>query len=221
MKRKFLYAGIVVMMLGLTGCSKTDAGENQTTVEEQTTEQSTSEETEEIATIGEEDALYLLDEKLADKNAKAKITDSVEIDSEPYYLASVTVDGEELFQVLALNGISGEIGVYNEDTDSIDDYSTFELYSKEVDEEIDWNGTFAQGDMQLTINAEEPGSFEAIFEQKGQEAVYVYASLNSNRSAAAEADGEKVEFVMKDNTLEVTSDKKDSVYAGTYESTEN
>ena len=172
------------------------------------------EEEEPVSEISQEDADILIQEKLAGKNCEPIYSDTSYIDDENYYTYTVLdASGEEMAQMLAVNAVSGEVYVYDIDSNTVFDFSRFELYNSESDEPVSWEGSFKSGKMTLAL---EPGGedyFEFTF-SGGKELTGVADA--EGRIAEYEDDNIALEFISGSGTIEVKDRGAESGFAGTY-----
>ncbi len=169
---------------------------------------------EELPVLTEEEAAALLNEKLEGLSCEAVYNDETTIDGTTYYTYTVlNGDEEEIDQMLAVSGFSGEVFVYDLLKNKVSDYSEFTYFDASRDEPVNWEGSFTNGKLKCTL---EPSS-ENMFEFKlsgGKELVGVAAATGNE--AEYSDDSCKLKFTMNGKKLKVEDVAGDSGYAGTY-----
>ena len=214
MKKNGLLFLIIVLALSLAGCGKSD---EQKAAEEADValNEKTSEEDQNPEKIKQDDAEALVKEKLVGTGCEESFADHIANDTDGYYLFSVTKDGTALDQMLAVNDISGEVVVFNTETEELEDYSAFHYYDNEKDAVIEWNGSYQNGDYSVKIEEDAPGSFYFTILEKKKE-VLSGTAMPGGKTATAQTDDGTISFYANDQTLTVSSDQTPFVYAGDY-----
>ena len=170
------------------------------------------EEREKVSTLTQADCDALVAEKLPE-GLEAELSNTTVIDSQEYYLYNIQRDGEELDQMLAVNSVSGEVSVYNEDEDALEDYSTFAAYDEKLDDNIEWTGEYAGDAYVISIEEQDPGSFElSATPAAGGDAKTGFAYKDNGVEAKANLDGEEITMTLKGGELTVKGAKLDGTY---------
>ncbi|MCR5626778.1 MAG: hypothetical protein K6F99_05625 [Lachnospiraceae bacterium] len=171
-----------------------------------------------VVELSQEDADALVAEKTSPLNFTPVYNEQVVNDKNTYYTYTVLDENEEeIEQLLAVDAVSGEVSVYDLENDKILPYSDFKYYNAETDEVVDWNGTFKNGQISVTLLPADEVNFEFTFEGGGVDKLVGVATLASNRKAVYEDEKVCLVFNMKGDTLTIIDgDDVKSGYAGEY-----
>ena len=98
-------------------------------------------------------------------------------------------------QQLAVNSVSGEIMVYDPETDELSDFSSFAGYDERNDESIEWTGKYVSKEKgTVEIEEQDPGSFEYKISPKKGEKVSGFAYKENSVEAKSELEGVSIMF---------------------------
>ena len=152
--------------------------------------------------ITREDADRLMEEKLEQSDVEFSFDSVSEVDSETQYLYNILRDGKPTGEMLAVDGLSGEVRVYLKDSGELAPYTEFSSYDEKLDENIEWNGEYASDLAVITIEEQDPASFEyRISPLDGSETKRGYAHKDSNIEAASVLDEVEVRFNLSGESL--------------------
>ena len=119
--------------------------------------------------IKKEDADNLMTEALAGSGCSAEYRDSIEIDEGGYYTYTVKdPEGNTMDMILAVDGFSGEVKVYDPLKKGVLDFSEFHYYEKTDSRfrDISWDGKFSKGDLSIELLPADDSSFEFTVYEK-------------------------------------------------------
>ncbi|MCR4907686.1 MAG: hypothetical protein K5985_02580 [Lachnospiraceae bacterium] len=179
----------------------------------------TEEDEEELPMLTEEEATVLVEEKLEGIKCEAVFNDEAEIDGKIYYTYTVLDEnGEEIDQMLAVSGFSGEVSVYDILKNTVSDYSGFVYFDAEKDVPVNWEGSFTNGKLKCILEPSSENMFEFTL-SGGKEFVGVAAA--EGRVAEYSDDSLGLKFTMDGKKLTIEDISGKSGYAGTYAKGEN
>ncbi len=176
---------------------------------------STSEETPSAA-LTAQDAYQLVSEKAADLSISAN--DTLTLNGRSYYLFLIQDSVTGLTCQYAVDSESGQISVYDEDGQTLNNLSASPFYSAELDAECDWNGTFTKDSFSIELMQGDPQSFEFTLSQDGQTdgSLFGVAYIHGNLARFHDEEADiTLDFVMDENARTITL-SGDETYAGVY-----
>lgn len=172
--------------------------------------------------INQESADAIVEEKLEGTDCSFEAEDMLRTEDNNYYIYTVIKDGDSLDEKLAVESVSGEISVYDEEAEAFYAYSEFSEYVPENDENVHWNGIYDSDGFALVINEEEPGSFVYEFYNTVEEiessepAVTGYAYLDNYIKATSQLYDEELTITIHGDEIEIESEEATSEYKGIY-----
>ena len=158
--------------------------------------------------IEQKDADMLLNEAISGTDCKAVFKETVEIEDKGYYTYAVTdPDGNDLKEMLAVDGFSGEVHVYDPEKKSVTEFKTFSFYEKSSarEKDIDWDGRFVLDNYSIELVPADEASFEFTVSKKKEEIVFGLAHIKGDKAHWESEDGKDgIDFKMVDeNTLQL------------------
>ena len=170
------------------------------------------------AEITQEDAEAIISDKLYETDARGTFQEMKSIDGENYYIFEVAdSEGEEHWENLAVNSVSGEVFVYDGETGEVEDYSEFSLYDEAKDEKISWEGTFRNGTYEVTLDPADENAFEINIKKEGKSELVGVVQVDDTGKTGKYDDGKvSLSFERDGDTLIISDEGGSSGYAGTY-----
>ncbi|MBR5376437.1 MAG: hypothetical protein IK139_04085 [Lachnospiraceae bacterium] len=113
--------------------------------------------------LKKEDADSLIEEELSGSGCSAEYKESLEIDESGYYTYTVKdPDGKVMDQMLAVDGFSGDVKVYDHGMKKISDFSEFTYYDRTARKykDISWDGEFEKDGVIIELLPGDDSSFE-------------------------------------------------------------
>ncbi len=149
--------------------------------------------------LKKEDADNLISEELSGSGCSAEYKESLEIDGNGYYTYTVKdPDGKEMDRMLAVDGFSGDVKVFDSGLKKISDFSEFPYYDKtdRKFKDISWDGQFAKGDISIELLPADDTSFEFTVNEKDKELLSGVAFVEKDE-ARFESEDKKETLVLK------------------------
>ena len=223
-KMFFILLAAVTVLTACRGKEKNN-GEVLPKIGETGTEESGEEDGTESDKIEQDTADELLKEKLNGTGCKAVFSEYTEVDEVDCYLYSVVnKDEEEAEQMLAVNAISGEVMVYDSDSDSILPFERFQYYTDDGEGQVSWDSEYYSAPFKVSLLPADDTSFEFTITKDGSKdpALTGIGRVSSDKSKeAVYEDGSlSLTFVNNGETLEIREEGKKSGFAGKYERVE-
>lgn len=172
---------------------------------------------EDIVVLEEDDAYNIVNSVLIDETFSAESYGYVSPDDEnSYYVFLIKKDGTALSQKLAVNDVSGEIFVYDEDLNEFKDLSEFEYYSPANDESVDWNGTYINKDYVINIEMTDPGNFQYSVKKGLFNVAEGTAFLEDYTNAKGVVDEEEIKLSLSGDELSIFTVTGNCKFSGVY-----
>ena len=206
-------------MLAACGAKKEEKRELPEIPAEETEE--ASEEEIEIEEIDQDAADKCLEEKLEGLGCHAIFSEYNEVDGVDVYLYSVVNnEDEELDQMLAVNAVSGEVMVYDNDKDKLLPFERFEYYEDKGDPPVNWDSAYYLDPRRVELMPADDRSFEFSITKEGEEepelSGVAEVKADNTHEALYEDDSVSLTFVNKGDTLEIRDNGNISGLAGIY-----
>ncbi|MCR5650117.1 MAG: hypothetical protein K6F86_02915 [Lachnospiraceae bacterium] len=172
--------------------------------------------------IKEEDAERLISEELSGTGCTTEFSESLEIDESGYYTYTVKdPEGKIMDQMLAVDGFSGDVKVYDREKNRVSDFSGFAYYEKSDNRfrDISWDGVFVNNGISIELVPADEAAFEFTISQKDNTLLVGMGSVEKNKAFwKSEDEKETIEFEMTDEgELEVTeTGDQDLEISGSY-----
>ena len=207
------------IMLAACGAKKEEKRQLPEIPTEETEE--ASEEEIEIEEIDQDAADKCLEEKLEGLGCHAIFSEYNEVDGVDVYLYSVVNnEDEELDQMLAVNAVSGEVMVYDNDKDKLLPFERFEYYEDKGDAPVNWDSAYYLDPRRVELMPADDRSFEFSITKEGEEepelSGVAEVKADNTREAVYEDDSVSLTFVNKGDTLEIRDNGNISGLAGIY-----
>lgn len=172
--------------------------------------------------IQKEDADNLLTEALDGSGCKADYRDSIEIDESGYYTYTVTdPEGNVMDMILAVDGFSGSVQVYDPAKKEVMDFSEFPYYDKTESRfrDINWDGRFSKGDQSIELLPADDSSFEFTVYEKDRKVLTGVAFIEKDGAAwESEDKKESIGFKMTGPGILQVTEEGDMGISGEYKS---
>lgn len=221
MKRFKLFLILMAVALTATACQK---GQKEIPEEKNSADITREEDTDESdpEEMDQDSADAILEEKLQGTECRAIFSEYRDVDGVDVYLYSVVnKDERELDQMLAVNAISGEVVVYNPDTDKLLGYDRFEYYVDDGDNPVSWDSEYYLEPRTVELMPADDNSFEFTItkdeESEPELSGVAEVKPGSKREALYEDDKLSLTFVNQGSTLEIRDNGNISGLAGIYE----
>ncbi|MCR4589689.1 MAG: hypothetical protein K5668_02620 [Lachnospiraceae bacterium] len=221
-KISILILAAVTVLTACGGEKKNDQGEVLPKIDEESTEESVGEKPE---VIERDEALKALEEKLEGTGCRAVFSKKAEVDEVDCYLYSVVNnDGEEPEQMLAVNAVSGEVMVYDSESESLLPFDRFEYYKDDGKGPVSWDSVYYLAPFKVSLMPADDTSFEFSITKDGSKKAELTGvadvSSDSPKEAFYEDGNLSLTFVNNGETLEIRDKGKKSGFAGKYERVE-
>ncbi|MCR5488137.1 MAG: hypothetical protein K6F35_11560 [Lachnospiraceae bacterium] len=164
------------------------------------------------------DADILLGEALEGTGCKADFEGKKGIDSENYYIYTVKDSEGGNLSRLAVNAASGDISVYDPEAEAVEDFSQFERYDQSAASagRVDWDGTYEQNGMTVSLLPSDESSFE--FTIRGKDgAEFIGVARSEGSEAEYQDEEETIRFVMGEEGALVLTETGSLHASGTYQ----
>ncbi len=171
--------------------------------------------------IEQSEADKILKEKLKGLDCNVIFSKFTRLDEVDCYLYSVVnKDEEKSDQMLAVNAVSGEVMVYDPDSDSLQSFDRFEYYEDDGSSPANWDASYYLSPRTVTLMPADDNSFEFSVKKDDvkEPELEGIARVSSNnlKEAVYEKDKVSLTFVNKGDTLEIKDNGNKSGFAGIY-----
>ncbi|MBO4373658.1 MAG: hypothetical protein J5829_00980 [Lachnospiraceae bacterium] len=150
--------------------------------------------------IKKEDADALIMEELSGSGCSTRYRDSVRIDAGSYYTYTVMdEDGKKLDILLAVDGFSGDVKVYDPAKKDVLDFSEFPYYDKTQRKfrDISWDGIYTKGETSIELLPADDSSFEFTVYEKERTILSGTAGIENDEASWESGDrSESIVFRM-------------------------
>jgi hypothetical protein len=215
MNKKIL-AAVAAGMALVTAAALFISGKKEETKVESGEKTEAQEKEEPVLTITKEDADSLIAEKLKGGTVEFAYSHLATVDGNSYYLYNILSDELPTGESLAVDAVSGEVGVYSAGGEILP-YSAFSGYDKKLDETIEWNGTYISDRYAILVEEQDPASFQYVVSAlDGKERITAYAVKDSNIEATGSLDDKVMKFNLNDGELSFGGYEEATGYDGTY-----
>lgn len=170
--------------------------------------------------IKKEDADSLIEEELSGSGCSAEYKEALEIDESGYYTYTVKdPDGKVMDRMLAVDGFSGDVKVYDFGLKKISDFSEFPYYEKTARrfKDISWDGTYVKGNTSVELLPADDSSFEFEVKEKDKTILSGIALIEKDEAVfTSEDEKEELKFKMTGTDKLEMTEKGDLKISGEY-----
>lgn len=165
--------------------------------------------------LKQSDAGQMISEKLAGTGCTYEADGVKELNENHYYIYRILKDGKELAQALAVDDISGEVLVYEPDSESLAAFEEFELYDAEKDMPVQWDGSYYMEENLISLLPADNTSSEIHVSAGGKE-IFTGMIYPDGNTAFLEGEDFTAELSLEEGELTVEDKEGKSGFSGNY-----